>query len=98
MASLMNSDDWTLVAVLGVPHCLYAFIWFLPTTFIACCCGAEPVGTFYKLAATLKGAFLRLACSAVKRRAHATSCHWAYTSCPPPCAPQSSSSPHTTAG
>ena len=83
MASLMNSDDWTLVAVLGVPHCLYAFIWFLPTTFIACCCGAEPVGTFYKLAATLKGAALRLACSAVKQRAHAASCHWAYTSRPP---------------
>ena len=55
MASLMTSDDWTLVAVLGVPHCLYAFIWFFPSTFMACCLGAEPVATFYKLAASLKG-------------------------------------------
>jgi len=57
--SVMGTPDWALVAVLAVPHCLYAFIWFMPKTFIACCLGAEPVGTFYKLAATLKGALVK---------------------------------------
>ena len=77
MTSLMTSDDWTLVAVLGVPHCLYAFIWFLPSTFMACCLGAEPVATFYKLAASLKGASVCFLAPPSNARAHCRSALWA---------------------
>jgi len=53
----MEAPELQLLAVLAVPHLLYAFIWFKPATFRALCGKkGDAVTTFYHIAAALKGA------------------------------------------
>ena len=53
----MEAPEMLLLAVLAVPHLLYAFIWFKPATFRALCGKkGDAVTTFYHIAAVLKGA------------------------------------------
>jgi hypothetical protein len=52
----MDAAEWRLVAVLSIPHVLYAFIWFAPKAFQALCGKTDAVDVFAALAAALKGA------------------------------------------
>ena len=55
----MEAAELQLLAVLSIPHLLYAFIWFKPATFRALCGKkGDAVLTFSRIAAALKGACL----------------------------------------
>jgi hypothetical protein len=53
----MEAAELQLLAVLSIPHLLYAFIWFKPATFRALCGKkSDAVLIFSRIAAALKGA------------------------------------------
>jgi len=61
----MEAAELQLLAVLSIPHLLYAFIWFKPATFRALCGKkSDAVLIFSRIAAALKGA-----CLPVRKRA-----------------------------